>query len=345
MESLGLVGGTFDRFHIGHQKLIEIGLRECHKLEVWMTSDILARRKDNRIESWADRKKLILSSINPDLKDRISFHTLEDAFGPAPTHEVAEIIICTRETSSNCQDINALRANNKLKPLRIIIVDPAVGDDGRVVSSTNIRRGITDRYGKSWLNQQVGKSRLYLNSNVEAMLKSPFGTLVEGREDEPEIAMMNVLKRISGESGPIIAVGDVTVKTMQDLNKPADIAIVDGMTKREMWEQASEIDEHQYDNILRCKNPAGSITQELYRCCLQAMLKFGYNENRQDAESTIIIVEGEEDLAPLILHPLAPLGSIILYGQPGLGVVIRFTDLDSKSRCRDLLDTMDVGQN
>ena len=41
--------------------------------------------------------------------------------------------------------------------------------------------------------------------------------------------MMYVLDRISGEPGPIIAVGDVTVKTMQDLNKPADIAIIDGI--------------------------------------------------------------------------------------------------------------------
>ena len=75
------------------------------------------------------------------------------------------------------------------------------------------------------------------------------------------------------------------------------------------------------------------------------MLQCKYNENEQNAESTIIIVDGEEDLAPLILHPLAPMGSVILYGQPGRGVVIRFTDLDSKSRCRELLESMDVDQN
>jgi len=345
MKPLGLVGGTFDRFHKGHQKLLEMGLEECQNLEVWMTSDILARKKDRRIESWADRKKLIMSSISPALQDRISFHVLEDAFGSAPTHEVAEVIICTRETISNCEEINSLRVNNKLKPLHIVMVDPVLGSNGRVVSSTNIRRGITDRNGKSWLNERVGKSRISLNSTVEAMLKSPFGTLVEGNENEPKIAMMNVLDRISGEPGPIIAVGDVTVKTMQDLNRPADIAIIDGMTKREKWEQASEIDEDQYDYVSRCKNPAGSITPELYQCCSQALLKFGYNENEQNTASTIIIVEGEEDLAPLILHPLAPIGSVILYGQPGRGVVIRFTDLDSKSRCRDLLDSMDVDQN
>ena len=143
MKALGLVGGTFDRFHIGHQKLLEIGLKECHELEVWMTSDILATRKDRRIDSWADRKKLIMSSIHPDLHARISFHTLEDAFGPAPTHEVAEVIICTPETISNCEEINAIRANNELKPLQTIIVNPVLDSNGKVVSSTSIRMGIT----------------------------------------------------------------------------------------------------------------------------------------------------------------------------------------------------------
>ena len=342
MKPLGLVGGTFDRFHIGHQKLLEIGLKECHKLEVWMTSDNLATRKDRRIDSWADRKKLILSSIHPDLRTRLSFHTLEDAFGPAPIHEDAEVIICTRETISNCHEINSIRANNKLKPLHTVIVDPVLGSNGEVVSSTNIRTGVTDRDGKPWLSEQIGISKISLNSKVEVMLKTPFGTLIEGNENEPKIAMIKALDRISGEPGPIIAVGDVTVKTMQDLNRPADIAIIDGMTKRERWDQSSKIDEGQYDNLLKCKNPAGTITPELYRCCSQALAKFGYDKNEQNAESTIIIVEGEEDLAPLILHPLAPIGSVILYGQPGRGVVIRLTDLDSKSRCRELLASMDV---
>ena len=345
MMSLGLVGGTFDRFHVGHQKLLEIGLNECDMLEIWMTSDILAKRKDKRIGSWDDRKELIMKSLSPELQHRVSFHVLEDEYGPAPSHESAEVIICTRETISNCDEINKIRAQNKLNTLHTIIVDPILDSNGEVVSSTNIRMGLTDRDGRAWLNEEIGKSTISLNSVVEEKLKTPFGLLVEGDENKPENAMINVLERISNEHGPIIAVGDVTVKTLQDLNKPADIAIIDGMTKRKRWDQASEIDENLYDCVLKCRNPAGSITPELYHCCFQSMTKFGYNENKENSESTLIIVEGEEDLAPLILHPLAPLGAVILYGQPGRGVVIRLTDLDSKTRCRDLLGSMDVNSN
>jgi len=59
-----------------------------------------------------------------------------------------------------------------------------------------------------------------------------------------------------------------------------------------------------------------------------------------EKKSTIIRVDGEEDLAPLLLHPLAPLGAVVLYGQPGKGVVIRYTGFDSKNRCRNLLSAM-----
>jgi len=58
----------------------------------------------------------------------------------------------------------------------------------------------------------------------------------------------------------------------------------------------------------------------------------------------LLIVDGEEDLAPLVLHPLCPIGSVILYGQPGKGVVIRWCDEESKERCRNLLAQFEINQ-
>ena len=45
-HEIGLIGGTFDRFHAGHMSLISAGLANCEKIQVWITNDNLARSKD-----------------------------------------------------------------------------------------------------------------------------------------------------------------------------------------------------------------------------------------------------------------------------------------------------------
>ena len=49
-HEIGLIGGTFDRFHAGHMSLISAGLANCEKIQVWITNDNLARSKDQRIQ-------------------------------------------------------------------------------------------------------------------------------------------------------------------------------------------------------------------------------------------------------------------------------------------------------
>jgi len=56
----------------------------------------------------------------------------------------------------------------------------------------------------------------------------------------------------------------------------------------------------------------------------------------------LIDVEGEEDLAPLYIHLVAPIGTQIIYGQPGKGVVLQQTTLKTKERCRHLLGFFEV---
>ena len=105
-----------------------------------------------------------------------------------------------------------------------------------------------------------------------------------------------------------------------------------GKQKRKIWNQASKIDIEKYDNYLKCVNPAGSLTKSLLGCCKLALEKWLI-----DKSTSIIDVEGEEDLAPLIIHLVAPLGAIIVYGQPGKGIVVRITEEESKERCKDIL--------
>tara|TARA_B100000029_G_scaffold69833_1_gene62111 strand:+ start:4342 stop:5355 length:1014 start_codon:yes stop_codon:yes gene_type:complete len=335
MHTLGLVGGTFDRFHAGHRALIERGLAECARLEVWLSSDHFANSKDSRIESWADRSANLLAALG-EKAELVSVHVLEDEDGPAPWHETATAILCTPETLAGCQRINSARAANGLSPLGVIVVEHVAAHDGAPISSSRVRAGEIDSQGVAYLPNDAGQASLVMTREVESNLKDPFGQLFEGPEDDPSVAMRAVLEEIFGSHGPVIAVGDVTVKTLQDLGSPADIALIDGRTKREKWADASTIDHSLYDDIRTCTNPASQLSAGLFLACEAAMRAW-----REHGRSCIINVDGEEDLAPLLLHPLAPLGAAVLYGQPGKGVVLRWTGDDSKGRCRELLAAMD----
>jgi hypothetical protein len=331
MHEVGLIGGTFDRFHAGHLSLIEAGLSECSSIEAWLTADHLALLKDPWVNPW-DTRTLEMKEALGDDAGRVRFHVLEDNYGPAPAHTDATAIICTDETRDVCVEINRLREEAGLPPLHIIVSDHSMAWDGEPISSSRIRAGEIDREGRPWIPRAIRDGKAVMTPQVEAELKEPFGRLFRGPEDEPSVAMTHVLEHIESGFAPVIAVGDVTVRTLQDLGRPADIALIDGLTKREPWEGADGIDASLYDRTLSCSSPAGCLTPSLLRACEEA-IEFW----KDSGHTSLIDIDGEEDLAPLVLHPLAPLNAVVLYGQPGKGVVVRRCGEDAKQRCRRLL--------
>ena len=160
-------------------------------------------------------------------------------------------------------------------------------------------------------------------------MKKPNGELFTGPEDSPEVAMSSTMENLA--PGGIIAVGDVCAATLLDMGVTPDIAIIDGMTKRVELEQ--KVDTSKFEIILNASNPPGQITPSLFTAVANAL----HND-----QTTCIEVEGEEDLAPIVIHLLAPLGTNVVYGQPNKGVVLRVTTLESKEQCRTLLSKFEV---
>ena len=108
MHKIGLIGGTFDRFHLGHSALIREGLSKCDKLEIWITSDSVAKRKNSKVNDWEIRSKELLGHLGGN-SSRVSTHVLEDNYGPSVMHQDATAIFCTKETIQNCYQINKKR--------------------------------------------------------------------------------------------------------------------------------------------------------------------------------------------------------------------------------------------
>ncbi|MEC8914101.1 MAG: hypothetical protein VYA52_02635, partial [Candidatus Thermoplasmatota archaeon] len=133
MHDVGLIGGTFDRFHAGHLSLMATGLSECSFIEAWLTSDRMAHSKDPRVNPWAVRVGEMKEALGEDAS-RVTFHLLDDIHGPAPAHADATAIICTGETRGECEEINRLREDSGLSPLHIISVGHVLAWDGEPIS-------------------------------------------------------------------------------------------------------------------------------------------------------------------------------------------------------------------
>ncbi len=77
---------------------------------------------------------------------------------------------------------------------------------------------------------------------------------------------------------------------------------------------------------VRAKNPAGTITEALWKAVDLSVRK-----------PCSVAVEGEEDLAGLAVIALAPVGSILIYGIPKKGMCIMGITQTRKARARRLI--------
>jgi len=320
-----LVGGTFDRFHSGHQALLTAALEVAELVEVWINNDEISSSKSPFIQSFEDRREAILDWAD----ERITTHELTDSMGPAPFRADCDSIVCTPETLPTCNSINEKRLQNMLTPLEIIEVPHFLDENGGILSSSKIRAGDVDRNGNYWLSQDGRETTYHFHSELDAELKRPIGELYAGPEDIPEVAISSAAEDFS--LGSLIAVGDVCVASLLEIGIVADIAIIDGYTKRNELEE--KVDISAYGLLLDATNPAGQITPSLIQSIENALA----NE-----VPTCIEVNGEEDLAPLIIHLLAPLGTNVLYGQPNEGIVLCITDEKVKEICRKMLSRFEV---
>jgi hypothetical protein len=152
-----------------------------------------------------------------------------------------------------------------------------------------------------------------LPNESRQLFKDPFGTLHRD--------IGTVLPELTGRT--VYSVGDVVTHSLQKNGITPAIAVVDGQTMRSPCTKMPEIS----GSCIRVKNPPGTITDELIGALAHAV----------DHTPVTILVDGEEDLAVIPLVIAAPLSSVVIYGQPNEGVVLRVIDDHAKTAARRLL--------
>ena len=116
--------------------------------------------------------------------------------------------------------------------------------------------------------------------------------------------------------GKIVAVGDITTLFLLKNGIWPDICFIDYVCKRKKITISQKRQLVQFKaRSIRIKNPAGRISGQLVNAC-KAIFQSGKNEFVK------VIVNGEEDLAVIAVCLFAKIGTKILYGQPGKGVVM-----------------------
>ena len=138
------VGGTFDKFHDGHKKLLSTAFELGNQIEIGVTSDEFGGLKGD-IDSCKER----MDNLKLFFEDKSNFNVvpLEDPFGTTIYEADFDAIVVSEETEPNAVKINDIRVSKGMSPLDIVIVSFVLAEDGNPISSTRIRRGEINKNG------------------------------------------------------------------------------------------------------------------------------------------------------------------------------------------------------
>lgn len=145
-----MVGGTFDRLHIGHRNLLTQAFT-CAGFDgfvyIGLSSDVFAQRKEGLVHSYEERKRNLIQWItNTGFTASYCIEPLNDPFGTTLSAD-ADILVVSFETAKVGKLINKKREERGLKPMQLLQIPTVLGPDGKIVSSTRIRKKEIDSYG------------------------------------------------------------------------------------------------------------------------------------------------------------------------------------------------------
>jgi uncharacterized protein (UPF0218 family) len=157
---------------------------------------------------------------------------------------------------------------------------------------------------------------------IRSRLTMPFGSLVS---EEQAVEDMR-------QSALSATVGDVVSLHMVKSGEQPDLMVYDLRTERRDMNELADMLPSLPGRNFHVKNPAGRITPELVNAIEKALAQ---------TKKVKLMVEGEEDLASLVIAALAPFGTRLFYGLPKQGIISVHVDESVRKKARELIDAME----
>lgn len=297
--NLVAVGGTFDRFHKGHESLLRAAFEKGKKVVIGLTTIEMVKEKTLApiIDSYEARRRAVLDFLEKNnYSSRYELVPLIDPYGPIKRRRDIQAVVVGPRFSKEAVDV--------LKKHIDIIHCPVVKTEtGPYLSSTSIRLGQVSRTGSVY---RLPNHTLHLTETGRSFLKKPLGKLYKKLPTNLEKPLL------------LISAGDEATRTLIANNLIPDLSIIDFYVQRKKkYSSVTEIGLPEGQKITKIRNAAGSLAPALPRAIKHSIKRILLTGNKE----TIQVV-GEEDLAPLSCILFAPLTSLVCYGQPNEGIVL-----------------------
>lgn len=140
------VGGTFDKFHQGHRRLLDKAFEIGDKIIIGVTSDDFGG-KEGEVEPCNTRMSNLTEFLS-EYPPKFQIERLEDPLGTTIYEEDFDAIVVSKETEPTAEKINEIRKEKGMSLLDIVVIETVYAEDGKPISSTRIRKGEINRKGQ-----------------------------------------------------------------------------------------------------------------------------------------------------------------------------------------------------
>ncbi|MEM1623473.1 MAG: DUF359 domain-containing protein [Sulfolobales archaeon] len=159
----------------------------------------------------------------------------------------------------------------------------------------------------------------------DSLARGFLGIKICGSEESVTDSLLNLLKDCS----EVVVVGDFACLKLLESGYVPRVCVIDGVTRRT---RTQSIVSEYFSRVARSSNPRSHVCQGAVEKILEAI------REAERKESTLILIDGEEDLLALPAIAEAPSEWCVIYGLPECGVELVVVDQDVAKSARKILE-------